>query len=261
MSKIPYTGQSPQARQGQVPQQQPTEGQPGLNTPVEHPLMEDPDALAARLGESEEFVRRNKNILFGVLAAIVLAVVAGFGYYTWRKSQDEKAQTAMFQAVNYWEADSVKKALKGDGQYDGLETIATEYSGTKAGNLANFYAGAGALKEGQYAKAIDYLEDFSSDDFLIQARAYALIGDANMELKKYAEAANYYQKAADHNANEFFTPGYLMKHATAREMANDYAGAVQDYDRIINDYPTAAELNDAKIMRARAQAMAGTAAK
>ncbi|KAA9332938.1 tetratricopeptide repeat protein [Hymenobacter busanensis] len=261
MSKIPYTGQSPQARQGQVPQQQPNAGQPDLNAPVEHPLLEDPDALAARLGESEEFVRRNKNILFGVLAALVLAIVAGFGYYTWRKSQDEKAQAAMFQAVNYWEADSVKKALKGDGQYDGLETIASEYSGTKAGNLANFYAGAAALKEGQYAQAIDYLEDFSSDDMLIQARAYALIGDANMELKKYKEAADYYQKAADHKANDYFTPGYLMKLATAKEMAKDNAGAVAAYDKIVNDYPTAAEVNDAKIMRARAQAMTGTAAK
>ncbi|WP_400192745.1 tetratricopeptide repeat protein [Hymenobacter sp. B81] len=252
MSKIPYTGQSPQARQGQA-QQQPGAVPPEEGQPAAHPLLEDPDALANRLGESEEFVRRNKNIVFGLLAAIVLAVVAGFGYYTWRKSQDEKAQTAMFQAVNYWEADSTKKALKGDGQYDGLEAIASEYSGTKAANLANFYAGAAALKEGQFTKAIDFLEDFSSDDLLIQARAYALIGDANLELKKFKEAADYYQKAADYNANDFFTPGYLMKLATARELNKDFAGAVAAYDKIVNEYPTAAEINDAKIMRARAQ--------
>ncbi|OON71184.1 cytochrome C biosynthesis protein [Hymenobacter sp. CRA2] len=222
-----------------------------------HPLLEDPNALATRLEDSELFVRRNKSIVFGLLAALVLLVVGGFGYYTWRKSQDDKAQAAMFQAVNYWEADSLKKALKGDGQYDGMENVASEYSGTKAGNLANFYAGAAALKEGKYDQAIDYLEDFTSDDLLLQARAYALIGDANMELKKYKEAADYYQKAADYKANEYFTPGYLMKLALAREMQKDLTGAAEAYAKIISDYPTAAELNDAKIYQARNKAMAG----
>lgn len=257
MSKIPFTRNTPQARQNQTPQQ-PVEGQPDPNAPAEHPLLEDPNALANRLEDSELFVRRNKNLVFGVLAALVLAIVGAFGYYTWRQSQDEKAQAAMFQAVNYWEADSLKKALKGDGQALGLEAVATEYGSTKAGNLANFYAGAASLKEGKYEQAIDYLEDFSSDDLLLQARAYALIGDANMEQKKYKEAADYYQKAADYKANEYFTPGYLMKLAVAREMQKDYAGAQSAYDKIISDYPAAAETNEAKIYQARAKAMAGT---
>ncbi|GAB2945300.1 tetratricopeptide repeat protein [Hymenobacter coalescens] len=256
MSKIPFTRNSPQARQNQTPQQ-PVEGQPDPNAPYQHPMLEDPNALANRLEDSELFVRRNKNIVFGLLAALVLAVVGGFGYYTWRQSQDDKAQAAMIQAVNYWEADSLKKALKGDGQAGGLEAIATEYSGTKAGNLANFYAGAASLKEGKFEQAIDYLEDFSSDDLLLQARANALIGDANMELKKYKEAANYYQKAADYKANEYFTPAYLMKLAVAQEMQKDFAAAEQAYSKIIGDYPNAAEANEAKIYQARAKAMTG----
>ncbi|TLM95625.1 cytochrome C biosynthesis protein [Hymenobacter jeollabukensis] len=220
-------------------------------------MLEDPNALANRLEDSELFVRRNKNIVFGLLAALVLAVVGGFGYYTWRQSQDDKAQATMFQAVNYWEADSLRKALKGDGQAPGLEAVASEYGGTKAGNLANFYAGAASLKDGKYQQAIDYLEDFSSDDLLLQARAYALIGDANMELKKYKEAADYYQKAADYKANEYFTPGYLMKLAVAKEMQKDYAAAGTAYDKIVNDYPLSPEANEAKIYQARDKALTG----
>ncbi|RAK63260.1 tetratricopeptide repeat protein [Hymenobacter edaphi] len=256
MSKIPYTRNTPQARQNETPQQ-PQEGQPDPNAPYQHPLLEDPNALANRLEDSELFVRRNKNIVFGLLAAIVLVVVGGFGYYTWRQSQDDKAQATMFQAVNYWEADSLRKALKGDGQAPGLEAVASEYGGTKAGNLANFYAGAASLKDGKFQQAIDYLEDFSSDDLLLQARAYALIGDANMELKKYKEAADYYQKAADYKANEYFTPGYLMKLAVAKEMQKDYAAAGTAYDKIVNDYPLSAEANEAKIYQARDKAMTG----
>jgi TolA-binding protein len=252
MSKIPYTGKSQQARQGQTPQQVPADPlAPAENLPAENPLLEDPDALAARLAESENFVRNNRNLLLGVLAAVVLAIVGGFGYYTWRNQQDTKAQSAMFGAVNYWEADSLKKALNGDGKAPGLPKVANEYSGTKAANLANFYAGVASLKEGKYKEALDYLEDFSSDDYLIQSRAYCLMGDAQLEMNKPKEAADLYAKAADHNANEYFSPSYLLKEATARELAKDNEGALKAYNRIISEYPTAQEVGDARQFKAR----------
>ena len=50
MSKIPFTGKSQQARQGQPIQNVPADPlAPAENLPAENPLMEDPDALAARL--------------------------------------------------------------------------------------------------------------------------------------------------------------------------------------------------------------------
>jgi TolA-binding protein len=256
MSKIPFTGKTPGARQPQNP----VSADPLANetyAPAAHPLLEDPDALADRLAESEDFLRRNKNVLLGVLTVVVLAIVGAFAFYTWRSSQNSKAQAAMFQAVNYWEADSLKKAMKGDGQYVGLESIANEYSGTKAGNLANFYAGVAALKQGQYKAAADYLEDFSSDDLLVQARAYALLGDANLEQNKLKEAADFYNKAANHKSNEQFTPGYLLKEATARELAKDYEGAIKAYDRIVTEYPTSFEVTEARQYKARAEALTG----
>ncbi|TGE09299.1 tetratricopeptide repeat protein [Hymenobacter fodinae] len=256
MSKIPFTGKSPQARQQkQVVSSDPLQPAEAYNP--EHPLLEDPDALAIRLAESEDFLRRNKNVLLGLAAVVILAVAGAFGYYLWRSSQDTKAQAAMFRAVSYWEADSLQKAMKGDGRNLGLERVASEYSGTAAGNLANFYAGVAALKEGKYKEAVDYLEDFSSDDLLVQARAYALLGDAHLELNQPKEAADFYNKAANHNANEYFSPGYLLKEATARELAKDYAGAVTAYDKILNDYPAAAEAGEAKQYKARDEAMSG----
>ena len=253
MSKIPYTGKSQQARQGQVTQ--PVVSADPLaaaeNLPAENPLLEDPDALAARLAESEEFVRSNRNVLLGILAVVVAAVVGGFGYYTWRGQEEKKAQAVLFRAVDHWEADSLKKALKGDGKAPGLATVASEYGGTKAGNLANFYAGVAALKQGSYKEALDDLEDFSSDDYLLQSRAYSLMGDAQLELGKAKEAADLYAKAADHNANEQFSPGYLMKEGTARELAKDNDGALKAYNRIVEDYPTAQEVGEARQFKAR----------
>lgn len=252
MSKIPFTGKSQQSRQGQPIQNVPADPlAPAENLPAENPLMEDPDALAARLVESEDFVRDHRNILLGILAVVVLTVVGGFGFYTWRNQQDSKAQASIFRAVNYWEADSLSKAVKGDGKRPGLTTVANEYGNTKAGNLANFYTGVAALKQGKYKEALDFLEDFSSDDYLVQSRAYALMGDAQLELNKPKEAADLYAKAADHNANEYFSPGYLLKEGTARELAKDNEGALKAYDRIIGEYPTAQEVAEARQYKAK----------
>ena len=255
MSKIPQTRNSPQNRPQRVTADPLQPGAADYNP--EHPLLEDPDALATRLVETEDFVRRNRNVLLGLLALVVLVVAGSVGYYLWRSSQNDKAQAAMFQAVNYWEADSLNKAMKGDGQYDGLEKVVTDYDNTKAGNLASFYAGVAALKQGKYQAAIDYLEDFSSDDLLVQARAYSLLGDANMELNKYKEAADFYEKAASYKANEYFSPEYLMKEAAAQEMSKDYTGAVKSYDKIINEYESAQQVNEARQLRARDEAMTG----
>ena len=253
MSKIPYTGKSQQALQGkQVTQSVSADPlAPAENLPSENPLLEDPDALAARLVETEDFVRSNRNLLLGILAVVVLAVVGAFGFYTWRTQQNSKAQSSMFRAVNHWEADSLNQALKGDGKAPGLVTVANEYGSSKAGNLANFYAGVASLKKGDYKAALDYLEDFSSDDYLVQSRAYSLMGDAQLELNKPKEAADLYAKAADHNANEYFSPAYLLKEATARELAKDNEGAVKAYDRIINEYPTAQEVAEARQYKAK----------
>lgn len=250
MSKIPYTGKTPGVRQPIQRQEADPLATPEI-IPAERPLLEDPDALAARLAESEDFVRRNQGMLLGLLGLVIAAIVGGFGYYTWRNNQNQKAQSVMFQAVNYWEADSLQKASKGDGKAPGLESIGKEYGGTKAGNLANFYAGVAALKQGKFQAALDNLEDFSSDDYLVQARAYALMGDAQLELNKPKEAADLYAKAADYNANEYTSPAYLLKEATAREEAKDTDGARKAYDRIVNEYPTAAEVPEAKQARAR----------
>ena len=250
MSKIPYTGKAPGARQPvQTTSADPLA--PAENIPAELPLLEDPDALAARLAESEDFVRRNQGILLGLLGLIVAAIVAGFAFYTWKNTQNQKAQGQLFSAVNYWESDSLKQALKGDGKAPGLETIAGEYASTKAGNLANFYAGVAALKQGNYKLAYDNLEDFSSDDYLVQARAYALMGDAQMELNKPKEAADLYAKAATHNANEYFSPGYLLKEAVAREEAKDVEGARKAYDRVLTEYSSSPEAAEAKQSRAK----------
>ncbi len=227
------------------------------NNEPEYELIENPDALAERLSQSEEYVKKNKNLLIGLIAAIALAIAGAFFYFSNKTTKENEAQASMFQAVYYFEADSLNKALNGDGQAIGLLRITEEYSGTDAANMAHFYIGVSYLKQGNYQEALNHLQDFSSDDIMIQARAYSLQGDAHMELGNATEAANMYVKAANHKGNKYFSPGYLMKAGLAFETANDYNSAIEAYDKIVNDYPEAVEVTDAKKYKARAEGLKG----
>ncbi|TRX55595.1 tetratricopeptide repeat protein [Fulvivirga sp. M361] len=214
-------------------------------------FLENPDALADQLSQTEEFIENNKALVYGVAIVTILVLGGIFGFRYYKNSQNELAQSEMFQAVYYFEADSLGLALDGDGNNLGFVDIVEDYGMTDAGNLANFYAGTAYLKQGKFKLAILYLEDFSSDDLLVQARAYSLIGDAHMELKDYANAATFYTKAANHKTNKFFTPQYLMKAGIAYEKASKNTEAIDAYQIIIDTYHESAEFQNAKKFKAR----------
>ena len=224
---------------------------PGLD------FLEDPDALENKLEDVGDFFQQNRNIVLGVVGGIVLLIAGFFGYRAHVSSQDETAQVELFPSVYQLEADSLKKSLNGDGRTPGLLAVADSYGSTPGGSIANFYAGSALLKQGKYDEAIDHLKNFSSSDLLVQARAYALIGDAYMEKKSYDEAADYYWKAADYKSNKFFTPAYLMKLAVAYEQAKQNDKAIGTYNDIIEKYAQSAEAVSAKKYKAVLEAAGG----
>ena len=214
-------------------------------------LLENAEVLAEKVEGVEQWIERNPKIVIGLLGAIALIVGAYFGFRYWSGQQDDEAQKEMFQAVRYFEADSLDLAMNGDGNNLGFKQIIDDYSMTAAGNLANFYAGSICLKQGKFQLAIFYFEDFNVDDQLVQARAYSLMGDAYMEQKKYEEAASYYNKAADEKPNKYFTPTYLMKAALAFEKSNQNEKAIKAYQRVIEEYFESTDYQNARKYKAR----------
>jgi tetratricopeptide (TPR) repeat protein len=198
------------------------------------------------LAQVEDAYSKYKKPLNFVGSAILAVIVLFAGYKYYIGTQEEEANTQMFQAVYYFEADSLTKALNGDGNYPGLIEIADDYSLTPSGNLAKFYVGTAYLKQGKFEEAISYLKGFSSNDLLVQARAYSLIGDANMELKQYDEAVSFYNKASNYKPNKEFTPSYLLKLGLAQEKASQLEAALETYSTILDQYPNSAASNDAK---------------
>jgi len=223
-------------------------------------LLEKPENLIEDIqnGKWEIWFEQYKNIITYVGGGIlgVAFLIVGWKYYT--TTQNEEGQAAMFQAVYYFESDSLNKALNGDGNNLGFVDLASDYNFTKAGNLAKFYAGASYLKLGQYDQALDYLQSFSSSDILVQARAYSLTGDAYMEQEDYESAASNYKKAADWKPTKEFSPEYLMKLGLASELNKDYDAAVRAYQQIIDEYPNSQKVNEAKKYKGMNEALAAS---
>ena len=194
------------------------------------------------LTRTEQYIEDNQDKLMKIVGAViaVIAIYVGYGKFI-LDPLEEDAQSEMFYAEIYFAKDSFNLALNGDGQYLGFIDISDEYSGTKPGNLANYYAGLSYLHLKDYENAIDYLKEYSSDDIILSSLAIGCIGDAYLELGEQDMALEYFQDAADNNDNGFTTPRFLMKQAIVLELQEDYEGALELYKRIKSDYKSSKE--------------------
>lgn len=169
--------------------------------------------------KARSFWEKYQKIIIGIAAAIIL--VAG-GLYVYKKMfkepAEERAADALFKAEQYFNAGSWDSTLNGDGQNKGVLNVIRSHGGTKAANLAHFYAGIAYLHKSDYKNAVKYLEEFETDARQIQMIAYGRLGDAYSELGKKDDAVENYKKAGSHfeddeiNSSEFlFRAGYLLE--------------------------------------------------
>jgi tetratricopeptide (TPR) repeat protein len=172
---------------------------------------------------------------------LVLILIVG-GYFAYRsmisEPNEKKAVEAMFRAEEYYREDSARLALNGDNINAGFLKIISRYGGTKAGNLASFYAGSCYLKLGDFNNAVKYLKDFSTSVKQLQERAYGLLGDAYSELNKKEEGAEQYKKAGTYfEKDELFSPEYLFRAGYLYESIGKSREAIAMYQAIKDKYP------------------------
>jgi TolA-binding protein len=192
-----------------------------------------------RRDHAQEFWNKNSKYIVYGFAAIVLLVGGYFLYQNYFKApQEKKAAEAMWRAEEFFRADSVKLALNGAGANQGFLKIISKYGGTKAGNLARFYAGASYMKLGDFNNAIKHLKEFSTDDELLKVRTAGLLGDAYAETGKKNDAAESYKKAGTiFEADNINSPEYLFRAGLMYETMGKAESAIDMYTRIKQKYP------------------------
>ena len=212
------------------------------------------DETASR---SEKFVIKNQKTIFIVLGIIVALILGYLPYqkYITAPKEKEAANELAFPKAYFEDANSSTIAVDSlfnlglngaDGKY-GFIDISSQYSGTNAGNLANFYAGISYLKLKNYKEAIEYLEKFSSDDELLGPAAKGAIGDAFADINQPEDALDYYLKAANLRDNNFSSPLFLFKAGNTAMELEKFSKALDIFDRIKNDYPNSEEAKNIEI--------------
>ena len=148
-------------------------------------------------------------------------------------------------------------ALNGQGDALGFIAVADEYSLTKVGNLAHYYAGVCYMRKGEFQNAVDQLDDFSTKNELVGPLAIGLKGDAFVELKEVDKGAKLYMKAAGMSKNKLTAPIFLKKAGLAYEELKEYKDAISAYEKIKSDYSDAQEAQDIDKFISRATAAQG----
>lgn len=194
------------------------------------------------LSRTEQYIEENQKSLTIIILAIV--VVVG-GYLAYKKfylePTNREAQAAMYMAEKYFEQDSFKLALNGDGANYGFIDIIDEYGITSAANLAQYYAGISQMRTGQYEEAIASLEKFDAEDVMVASIALGAIGDCYSELKNNEKAVSFYMKAGTRKKNAFTSPIYLKKAGMVYEEMKEYDKALKAYQTIKDAYPDSQE--------------------
>jgi tetratricopeptide (TPR) repeat protein len=143
----------------------------------------------------------------------IIALIGGWYAYNsfFKEPKELKASELIFPAekmfgkmaaASSFPKDTVGFVLNGGNingeKVTGLLSIAKNYGGTPAGNLAQYMTGACYLHLKEFDKAISYLKEFDGNGAgQIQSAAYRMLGDAYAEQKKNDEALSNFKKAID----------------------------------------------------------------
>lgn len=194
---------------------------------------------------NEVFEDNKQTITYALLG--LLAVIVIFLVYRQMVSEpkEKEAMAAMAQAQLQFERDSFALALTTPAPGAmGFADIADEYSGTKAGNLALYYAGVSYLQLGNYDLAVDYLEDFSPAGDVTPAMTEGMLGDAYAEKGDLDKAMSQYRSAVSKSDHPFTAAYYLMKVGMLSERNGDAAAAREAYQTIKDEYPNSPYANN-----------------
>jgi len=198
--------------------------------------------IESALTQTEQFIEDNQKIISYIISGIIVVVIAYLGFNKfYLQPRQAEAQSQMFMAENYFEKDSFNLAINGDGNYLGFLDIIDSYGITKSANLAKYYTGICYLHLGQYEDAIEYLEDFKTDDLLLAPVKEGTIGDIYVELGDYDKALDQYRKAFNMNDNELTKPVYMQKAAALLESMDELEQALELYQRIKSEFPNSTE--------------------
>ena len=209
------------------------------------------ESLDVNASRTEKIVSKYQNQIIGFVGLCIILVLGYLGYENFiLQPKSQEANNELFTAQNYFNlalnndqnSDSLfTLSLNGaEGKYGFLDII-ENYSGTPAANISLYSAGMAYYNLNDFEKSINYLQDFKSDDEILNALAIGAIGDSFAELNQLEDALDAYKKAANSSSNKFSSPKFLLKAGNIATILEKKSEALKFYKKIKEDFPKSIE--------------------
>lgn len=214
-------------------------------------IQEQAAAQEQQATKAEAFFEKNKKAviicIIAVIAVIVCGILANTYYF---QPRQEDASTELAKSQELFQEEQWEKALAG------FQKVASDYSSTDAGNLAQLYIGLCQANLGKWQEAVNALESFSGqDDQMITPAAEGALGNAYANLNQLDKAVEHLKKAAKMADNNSLSPTFLIQAGEILESQGKKDEALKLYQEVKEKYFNSMQYQtiDAYIQRASAK--------
>ena len=182
--------------------------------------------------KTEAFFEKNKKAIISAVVAIIVIVVGAIlinNYYL--EPHANEASTELAKSQELFDEQQYDKALAG------FQKVASDYSSTDAGNLAQLYIGLCQANLGKWQEAANALESFSTmDDQMISPAVEGALGNAYANLKQLDKAVDHLKKAAKMADNNSLSPTFLIQAGQILESQGKKGEALELYQEVKEKY-------------------------
>ena len=188
--------------------------------------------MEQQVTKTEAFFEKNKKAIIIAVVAVIAIVVGAIlfnNYYL--EPRANEASTELAKSQELFDQQQYDKALAG------FQKVASDYSSTDAGNLAQLYIGLCQANLGKWQEAVNALESFSSKgDQMISPAAEGALGNAYANLKQLDKAVDHLKKAAEMADNNSLSPTFLIQAGEILESQGKKDEALKLYQQVKENY-------------------------
>jgi len=180
-----------------------------------------------------------QNFIIGGIAVIIIAAAAFF-YSQQKSSNNERANIELSRVIPVFDNGMYLEAIQGNptAKIIGLKKIVADYGNSENGEIAKVYLAHAYSYLGKVDDALKNYEDYSGNNDLFKAAAFAGEAACYESKKDNEKAAELYRKASSVSEENALNPQYLLFAGIDLIKVKKNSEAKEILERIKKDYPT-----------------------
>jgi TolA-binding protein len=225
--------------------------------------------FAHTMARTRDMVAQRQREITTTVVAVVAAIVLVGGYFAWRSSRDNKAQTLLASALAVAEAPVVAPPPPAPGspppvQQPGtyrtererldaaiprLQQAADAYPDSEAGITARFRLAASLAELGRFAEAEQRYQEVvakAGSKSVYRHTARLGLGEAQLAQGKADAAMATFKEVSTDSSSMLPVDGVLMQLGRAALVAGKKDEATRAYTRVVEEFPQSLYVSEAK---------------